>query len=132
MVIHADQDISGVGRHDEFHRDEGHHHMRHPGGATGRGGEIAQSALRLVGDAVLQDFLIFGRERRLLSLAPRLGLVVRGLTGKPGHGEARPLAPPIGVLLVLRLSAADRQGKGQCTRRRRDEAPVQHDCPSVR
>src|SRR4029077_2305918 len=49
----------------------------------------------------VQNCLILGRERRLLCLAPSLGLVVRWLAGKARHHEPRPLATPVGILLVI-------------------------------
>jgi hypothetical protein len=94
-----------------------HHHVRHAGGAAQRGGEIAQSTVDLVRDRVLQDFLILRNERCLLAEPPRLGLVVRRMSGK-FNGNPYPRTASIGVFRVLGRVSPDRhrQRGGQAAR----------------
>ena len=116
VVVPADQHVGGLRRDDEFQRAERHHHVGHAGRAAERGREIAEPALGLIGEALLQDGLIFRRQRRLLPEAPRLGLVVRRLAAKPAHGEPLPLAGPIRIFArvgILRRSKRRQQGRGE-------------------
>ena len=55
----------------------------------------------LVLDALLEDFLVLRRQRRLLTVAPRLCLVERGLARNPGNDEPLPLALEIGVERII-------------------------------
>src|ERR1700730_9496071 len=85
----ADQKIGGVRRDDEFQRSE-RHHMRHARGhAAGAVKMVDLTAGGLVGNAVLENLLIFRCERGLLSVSPWLGLIERRLTSrraKTGRG----------------------------------------------
>src|SRR3981189_1032174 len=72
IIFAAQQDIGGVRRDDVFVRAECHHAW-HAAWKTMGGRVVAQSALGLVGHAVLQDLLILRRQRSLLSWSPGLG-----------------------------------------------------------
>jgi hypothetical protein len=116
----ADQDIGGVRRDDEFHREKRDRHERHASGHAAHGvvEEIALTALGLVGHAAFEDLLILRGQRRLLSTTPGLGLIERRLAA--GRADsividrrafrhiARPRAAPVRVFGILgRMSGTD-------------------------
>jgi len=83
------------------------------------------SALSLVGNAVLEDLLILRSERGLLSMPPRLGLIMRGacrrqcrywFAGVPSTAVRRyppcPLPFNQGISIFLLLDSADDHHKG--------------------
>src|SRR5207249_5497083 len=90
----------------------------HAGGhAAGAIKIVALTTPGLVGNAVLENFLILRSERGLLSASPRLGLIERRLaprraeTGRRNHGDRGdiplPRALPLGVFRTVgRLDAA--------------------------
>ena len=96
----ADQDVGRIRRDDEFQRPKSHHHVRHSGRTAPGGGKVAETALGLIRNARRQDRLILGRERRLLSKSPGLGLIVRRLRRQP-DGKTHPLPRPIRILCVV-------------------------------
>ena len=89
-----DEDMGGVGRDDELHRSIGRHHARHARRQADIGRIVALPALRLVLHAGLQDGFRLRRQRSLLRRTETLGLVVAGLAGDAGDGDAAPCARP--------------------------------------
>ena len=127
-VLH--QDVRGLRRDHELHRLVGGHDPRHPGRQAGRGRIDALAAGRLVLEVLLEDELVFRRQRRLLAVAGRLRLVERGLAGDAGKPHPVPLAPEIRILRLI-----ERQCAGECRRERRgerecaDRIPEMHEEP---
>src|SRR5262249_42832119 len=112
MLGATDQHIGGIWRDHEFQRPKCNHIERHAPRVAPYGvvKEISLPAVGLVRNAVLQDFSILGRQRGFLPEPPRLCLVERRLSSKPGDDKARPRALPVGILrLVGGFGAADRQ-----------------------
>src|SRR5262249_19046941 len=90
----------------------------------------ALPALGLVGKALLQDLLIFRRQRRLLPAPPGLGLIERSLAAEPPYDEPRPCPFPVGIVRRIgRLRAGTRDKEYRCEDNRCDSggAPVGHD-----
>jgi len=61
-----DADIGDIGRDHDFHRPKQGHHRRHADRETLGALPLALTAGGLVGEARLEDGLIFGRQRGLL------------------------------------------------------------------
>jgi hypothetical protein len=128
VVVGVDQNIRGIRCYDEFQRLKGDHHARHAARETLGAGGIALSALGLVRHAVLQDLLIFRRQRGLLTESPRLGLIVGRLPPEPRDDEPHPLALPVGVLRIIDDLGAG--GRRQQSRQRdcTEQVSVKHGC----
>src|SRR5215468_4516299 len=117
VLCAANQDISGLRRNDKFQWSKCDHVEWHASGEAADSvvKKIALSAIGLVCNAVLQDLLVLGGQRSLLSESPRPGLVERRLPPKAWDDEPRPRALPVRVLHVVgRFDNTDRQ------RQRRD------------
>ncbi len=117
-------------RDDDLHRRIDIHHARHAGGEAQVVAIEPRPAGFLVGNARLQDALVFGRERRLLGETLELvwieGRIGRGL-GAQGL-QPGPLALPVGIFrFIERLSAAT-SNQHRCRKNdRSDRASVQHE-----
>jgi hypothetical protein len=117
-VLH--QEMRGVGRDHDLHRVIGDHHARHAGGEAADLRVVAGSAGSLVGEAGLENRLVFGRQGRQFAAAIRLARIIGGLAGNAGKAlrpAADPLALPIGIFLVVECLRARprRQQRGhQC------------------
>ena len=75
-VIIGDEDVAHFRSDDEFNRSECDHHPGHAGyAALGMIDVIAVSSSFLIGEAVLQDFLILGNERGFLQTSPAFRLI---------------------------------------------------------
>ena len=73
LEIVIDPNIGDLRQHDDFHLAIDRHRRRHAGRQTTCAGRpIPLAALCLLGETCLQDRLILGCERGLLSAAPRL------------------------------------------------------------
>jgi hypothetical protein len=95
--IVGDQHVGCTRRYHKFQWPKRDHHERHSGAAAQHVlSAVAKAALLLIRDAGVQDGLVFGRQRRLLPVPPRLCLVERGLARKPGHDEPVPLPSEVG------------------------------------
>jgi hypothetical protein len=112
-LIVLEIDVSDVGRNHELERSHRRDHARHARRHAGDPNIRPLAAGGLVGQTRLEDRLVFGRERRLLGAAGRLGLV-------PLVTDALGLAPLAGPVGILRLVKGVRTGHrhqeraGQC------------------
>jgi hypothetical protein len=88
------QHVGGGRRDDDLHVEHHGHDPRHRERHTARRRVVALSAGFYVGKARLEDRLVFGRERRLLRAAERLGLI-------PLIADPRRLAPHTGKIRIL-------------------------------
>jgi Protein of unknown function (DUF1194) len=75
-------------------------------------GAVAKATVLLIRDAGVQDGLVFGRQRCLLPVSPRLRLVERGLAWKPRHDEPVPLTSEVGVLRIVENLRLGRRHRG--------------------
>src|SRR5258708_6464 len=112
-LIVLEIDVSDFRRDYELERSHRRHHARHARRHAGDPNIRPLAASGLVGQTRLEDRLVFGRERRLLGAAGRLGLV-------PLVADAlwlAPLAGPVGILRLvkgLRTGPRPQQRAGQC------------------
>src|SRR5262245_13999445 len=98
MVGASHEDVGRLGRDDDFQRPRRHHHEWHARRmAECMINEVALATFGLVRDAVLEDLLIFRRERGLLAESPWLGLVERWLPAEPAYHKARPGAAQVRI-----------------------------------
>src|SRR5205085_6116918 len=91
------------------------HHRRHPGWEAVAALPAALAAGRLVGEALIEQLLIFGRERSLLREASRLDWIKRTLAAHAGRRtRAQPLTFEVWVLSVVEsLSGRPCQAQGR-------------------
>src|SRR5262249_26550068 len=94
-----DQHIGGFRRDDELDGLEAVGDERHPETVAGGAPPVEEAALLLRLQVGFEDRLVFGRQRRLLALAPWLG----GVEGqRPGEiATPRPLPPSPSPVLVF-------------------------------
>src|SRR5215467_11120877 len=125
-----DPDVSRLRQHDDFHRTIDRHHGRHAGRQAGDAGEpVALGAFGLVGDALLENLLIFGRQRRLLTQPPWLGRIECGLATH-AEPDRDPLAREIRIFGIIEGLRGER--RHQESRRHSggaDQAAVSHALP---
>src|ERR1700722_198600 len=91
----VDQHIGRLRRDDELHRLEGVHHERHTEAAARRAAPVEEAAFRLGLEVGFENRLVFRRERRLLTLAPRLVRIERGLPLDTRNDLPGPLPAPV-------------------------------------
>jgi hypothetical protein len=72
---------------------------------------IALTASRLIRKAGFQDFLVFGRQRGLLSAAQRLGRIERRMAPNARNTNCDPLAAEIGIFGVVECLRGYRRGQ---------------------
>src|ERR1700719_3441718 len=110
MLDPIDQHVSGFRRDDELNGLEAVCNERHPEAETIGAAPVEEAALLLRFEVGFEDGLGFGRQGRLLALAPWLGRVEGGLPPESANAEdTSPLALPVGVFgLFARRDGADR------------------------
>src|SRR6266566_1754045 len=133
-----DQHIGGFWRDDELNGLEAVCDERHPEAEAGCAAPIEEATLFLRFEVGFEDCLVFGRQGRLLPLAPWLGRVEGGLPAESTNAEdASPLPLPVGVFdLFARRGGADDHRKRHCKRRNlqrqgADRASTKHRCPPL-
>jgi hypothetical protein len=120
--VALEDDVGHLRLDDELDWPDHGHHPRHAVGCAGDAGVLALAALGLIGEACLEDRLIFCREWRLLVAAWPSGLVPLDA----GAGRAFPLARPVGIFRGV-LRARERAHE----RDRCDQAKLEHGHSSV-
>src|SRR5262249_1101448 len=127
--------VGGFGCDDEFLRLESVSDQRHSETEAIGTSPVADAALRLRFEVGLQDCLIFGRQRSLLTLPPRLARVERGMARESPHTpeDPGPLTAQVGILgLFSRCGGGDRSSKRRDQRYRSqcdvaNRPSIQHD-----
>ncbi len=129
MVDVLHQDVGAARRDDELGALIIVHDARQAGRDAGVGRVVALSAGGLVGQARLQDRLIFRGQRRLLPATGRLGRVVARNAGV----GAQPLALPVGIPAFIECAGvARRHAENHRQHGRTDRNPVMHRKSSLR
>ncbi|MGO9469718.1 MAG: SAM-dependent methyltransferase [Isosphaeraceae bacterium] len=113
-----DHDVDDLGLDHDLHGEDHVHRPRHAVGNADAGGVVALAAGRLVGEARLENRLVFRRQRRLLAATERLRDVPLVDDGNGSvHPRLLPLAGEIGVFrFVERLRGRTRHGERRCKR----------------
>src|SRR6266700_2619066 len=126
-----DHHIGGFGRDHDLYRLNHDHRRRHAGRDARVGRVVALPALGLVRKVLLENSLVFRRQRRLLAASRRLGGIVLART------DPDPLALKVGILRFIKCAGAGAPyDERRRQRDRADQASVTHnslpECPWAR
>src|SRR5262249_26035298 len=131
-VVPIDQDVGHVRRDNIFLWSEAHHIVRHAGGLAAGRRNVTEPAVGLIGKVGVKDRLIFGSERRLLSVTGRLRLIVALLAANPGLAPPPPLALQVWVFPNVDDLRAGRKDAASNDESKCERGPSQvHSCIST-